>query len=295
MKFTLIGSLFILVLTNTASIGVVAANNDEASLRLLQQYAELEDRLHANQFGQPVVLDSTEAGSLVTGEIHAVVEHPFAEVRTALDNPDHWCDVLSLHINTKYCRAMAGPEQTVLKVNVGKKTPQRLEDAARIEFIYTRAAATPEYLNIKLDAEEGAMGASNFHIEFEAVPLQDGNTFLHFTYAYSISGATQFGLKAYLSTLGRSKEGFTIVGTTRSGQPEYIGGVRGIMERNTMRYYLAIDSFFAAGDGEPAQQLDQRLQSWFAATEKYPQLHELELDEYLAMKQAEYLRQQTAD
>lgn len=76
--------------------------------------------------------------------------------------------------------------------------------------------------------------------------------------------------------------------------PAYIGGVRGLIERNTMRYYLAIDSFIGAERALPAAQFESRLQNWFTATERYPQqLHEMDRGEYLDMKRAEYLRQQT--
>ena len=30
------------------------------------------------------------------------------------------------------------------------------------------------------------------------------------------------------------------------GQPQLVGGVRGVLERNTLRYYLAIDAWLAA-------------------------------------------------
>jgi hypothetical protein len=41
--------------------------------------------------------------------------------------------------------------------------------------------------------------------------------------------------------------------------------------------------------------LDKRLRTWFAAVEQYPrQLHEMDLQTYLAMKQVEYARQQVA-
>jgi len=60
------------------------------------------------------------------------------------------------------------------------------------------------------------------------------------------------------------------------------------VERNTMRYYLAIDDYVAA----PApSQLEQRLNTWFDATERYPrQLHEMEKPDYLAMKRVEAKR-----
>jgi hypothetical protein len=273
-----------------------ASGNKQAANALQEKYAALENRLHHSQFKQPVVLDSSEAGSRVTGEIFAVINHPFTAVSEQLNKPEHWCDVFSLHINTKYCRAVVKQDLNILKVSFGKKTPQALPDAARVEFTYSSEAATASYLDIKLSATKGALGTSDFRIEFEAVPLQDGNTFLHFTYSYSVNLATRFATSTYLATIGRNKPGFTIIGTDRSGQPQYISGVRGIMERNTMRYYLAIDSYFATHSESPSVQLEQRLQSWFTAVEMYPlQLHELDRAEYFPMKRAEYLRQQTAD
>ena len=76
-----------------------------------------------------------------------------------------------------------------------------------------------------------------------------------------------------------------------AAQPQYIGGVRGLLERNTMRYYLAIDAYLATLD----KPLDQRFARWFDATEQYPQqLHEVERSAYLQMKAQEAQRQQTA-
>ena len=60
-----------------------------------------------------------------------------------------------------------------------------------------------------------------------------------------------------------------------------------MLERNTMRYYLAIDTYLGAMN-EPAS---KRLNQWFSATEQYPQqLQELTRNAYLNMKQAELRR-----
>ena len=88
---------------------------------------------------------------------------------------------------------------------------------------------------------------------------------------------------------------FALKNSTAGVAPALIDGVRGLVERNTMRYYLAIDSYFQAAPAPPAAQLEQRLQSWFSATEAYPrQLHEADRPAYLEMKHAEYNRQQTS-
>ena len=72
-------------------------------------------------------------------------------------------------------------------------------------------------------------------------------------------------------------------------------GLRGVVERNTMRYYLAIDAYFAALSTSPKDQLGKRLQQYYHSTDLYAlQLHEVEPDEYLEMKRREYQRQQVA-
>jgi hypothetical protein len=71
--------------------------------------------------------------------------------------------------------------------------------------------------------------------------------------------------------------------------------MRGVVERNTMRYYLAIEAYLGALSLPPAQQFERRLADWHAGIERYPrQLHELTLGEYLDLKRAQALRQQEA-
>jgi hypothetical protein len=88
------------------------------------------------------------------------------------------------------------------------------------------------------------------------------------------------------------------VGRRSDGQPIYIGGVRGVLERNTMRYYLGVETVLAAAEPLPASlrlsQSSQSLRDWFVATERYPlQLHEIDSDTYLQMKLRQLHRQET--
>ena len=93
-------------------------------------------------------------------------------------------------------------------------------------------------------------------------------------------------MNMYLATSGRDKVGFSVVDRTADGQPVYVGGVRGVVERNTMRYYLALEAYLGTLDAPAADRLEKRLRAFHAALERYPrQLHELELDEYLEIKQ----------
>jgi hypothetical protein len=94
---------------------------------------------------------------------------------------------------------------------------------------------------------------------------------------------------------GSDKVGFTVVGAPTNQQPKFIGGVRGAIERNTMRYYLAIDAYLVALATPAPDRFEMSLERWFSATELYPlQLREIDRDSYFAMKRSEYARQQAA-
>jgi hypothetical protein len=261
--------------------------------QLRAKHAELGNKLSHNQFRKPLYLDSSESPDGVKGNVYALIEYPFATAAAALNSPDDWCEILILHINTKYCRASMGDRGSILNVSIGNKHHQPLNLANRLEFAYRVAAQTPNYLQVTLNADQGPLGTRDYRIVFEAVAVDSGRTFIHVSYAYGFGAVGRLAMQAYLGTLGRSKVGFTVAGTQADGRPLHIGGMRGVVERNTMRYYLAIEGYLGALSTPAQARLEKRLRDWFAAAERYPrQLHEMERDEYLDMKRKEYLRQQ---
>ncbi len=94
--------------------------------------------------------------------------------------------------------------------------------------------------------------------------------------------------------LARIDQPFAVVGPALQGGERWCdGGTRGVIERNTMRYDLAIEAYLGALSLPPAQQLDKRLDSWHSGVERYPrQLRELERSEYVAMKREQVRTQQ---
>ncbi len=266
-----------------------------SAVLLRAKYMELGKQLFNNQFQRALYLNSEESSHNLRGEIYAVVDYPFATVNMALNDPAHWCDVLILHVNIKYCHAASNTAGAVLSVNLGKKGEQPLADAYRVEFNYRELITTPDFFAVALDAENGPLGTHGYRIRIEATLLKDGRTFLHFTYAYAFGMSGRLAMQGYLATSGRDKVGFTVTGKLPNGQPAYIQGVRGVVERNTMRYYLAIDAYLAALSAPPEQQLEKRLQYWYNGTDQYArQLHEVARPDYLEMKHNEYQRQQVA-
>ena len=276
---------------HTADAGDAGAN-PAAALRA--KYAVLQNQLSHNQFQRPLHLESSETPDSVTGDIYARIDYPFATVRAGLNNPDGWCDVLILHVNTKYCRASSGSQGANLDVNIGRKYDEPLRKAYRVDFAYRIAAQTADYLQVRLNADAGPFSTRDYRIALEAVPLESGRSFIHFSYSFSYGPVGRLALQVYLATIGRDKVGFAVAGTGSDGKPLYIGGIRGLVERNTMRYYLAIEAFLDAESAPAQERLEQRLRGWFGAIERYPrQLHEMEQGAYLDMKRKEYLRQQS--
>jgi hypothetical protein len=259
------------------AFGAVSAQADAGSLR--NRYTELKPQLQSNSYGRQLYIDSAEGSNSLQGDVYAVLDHPFDEVKGALADPNAWCDIMLLPFNTKACSAQGNN----LSVRIGRKYNQPVDQAYRIDFGFSNAAAGANYLATRLNAAQGPFGTRDYRIVAEAIPLDAGHTFMHMSYAYGFGGSGRFAMQAYLATVGASKVGFTT------------NGVRGAVERNAMRYYLAIDAYLDTMDAPQAQRVDKRINQWFSATERYPtQLHEMDRNTYVSMKREEYERQTTA-
>ena len=272
---------------------------------LMGQYKFLSNDLQQNQFSRPLVLQSSESNDALKGEVYAVLDYPFVQVNSALNNPEHWCDVLILHINVKFCQAKnvkqagnikqteSSEQNTVLNINLGKKYDQPLLETYRAKFNYASISNAANYFSVELKAADGPLGTKDYRIWVEATPISQTQTFLHFTYTYSFGVTGRLAMKSYLATIGKDKMGFSMAPTQSNGEVNPIQGVRGVVERNTMRYYLAIDAYLAALKEPPKNQAEARFDNWFNSTELYAkQLHEVEKDDYIKMKRKELLRQQ---
>jgi len=264
----------------------------QSAALLSARYEALRGQLSQNPYRRPLYMESSEISGGVSGDVFAIVDYPFSTTEGALNGPEQWCDILILHLNTKFCRvSKAGPGK-VLNVAIGRKFDQPLDKAYPVDFAFRVVTDTPDYLTVRLDADTGPLSTRNYRIALEAIPLESGRSFIHLTYSYTYGLAGRLALQTYLGTVGSRKVGFTVVGTQSDGKPRHIGGLRGVVERNSMRYYLAIEAFLGAISVSPPARFEKRLHDWFDAVERYPlQLHEMERSDYLAMKRKEYLRQ----
>ncbi len=272
----------------------VAAQTTAAALAptravsLREAYEALGPRLEHTPFRRPMWLQSNQTDREVSGDIYVLLDYSYATVHAALGDAAHWCDVLMLHLNTKSCRATSDPPHSVVTLRVGETYEQTADRAFRLAFDYQLGVATDEFFELTLDAPRGPVGTHDYRIQLEAVAVDGRRTFAHLHYAYGYGVLGKVAMQLYFLTFGRGKIGFTVTGHDAAGQPTYVTGLLGLLERNTLRYELAIEAYLATLDDPPDQRLQHRLERWFDATEAFsPQLHEMGRDEYLAMKRRE--------
>ena len=270
---------------------VPAQAQDAASLKA--RHGALSEALASNAFQRPLVLESSEREDSLQGDIYARIDQPMAVVAPALTGIDHWCEILILHLNVKQCRAGDAKAGDALQLVIGQRHDQALDQAYRLAFVYRVMASRPDYLQVQLTADEGPLGTRGYRIVLEVAALDARRSFLHLSYSYGIGMLARVAMQGYLATIGRDKVGFSIVGRKADGGPLYIANTRGVVERNTMRYYLAIEAYLGALSLPPEQRFEKRLADWHTGIERYPlQLHELERGEYLGLKREQLRRQQ---
>ena len=282
---TLVGAVLF-----AASLQVCSAAPEPAApaQALRDTHRQLSDKLDHSSFGRPVQLDSIETADGLEGDIYAVIEHPLSEVSAAFKGSAHWCELLTLHINNRRCRIGAEQGHETLTLSVVRRYDKPIDQAFELPFVYRVVSATPEHLSVELSAASGPLGTSNYRVTLEAVALDERKSFVHFSYSYDHSTMVRLATQAYLATFGSEKVGFTVVGKAPDGSPEYIRGLRGLVERNAMRYFLTLDAYLSSNAKDAAE---RRQRHWFAAAEQYPrQLHEVDLDTYLALKREDRQR-----
>lgn len=288
---------FLIICAAAFSIGAAQADDTVAAglaAVLHAKYTAFKYRQVVSSLPGQLALASSEGASGIAGEILALVDYPFEVAGPALDQSSEWCEILMLHLNTKGCRPDIGPQGAVLHVSIGKKFDQAVSDAYLVDFTYRVVAQSESYLQVNLNAAEGPLGTRDYRIVVEAAPADTRHTFIRLSYSYSYGMVGRLAMQGYLATVGRDKVGFTAIDGHAGGEPHYIGGTRGVVERNTMRYYLAIESYLGSLSAPGPERREKSLRDWFAAIERFPrQLHEMGEGEYLAMKRNEYSRQET--
>lgn len=277
-------ALLLAALLNAAGLAAAEPAGLDAAQALHHSRRTLAAALRHNVFQQPLSLESQEREGELSGDVHALLPYPFDVLRASLTQAAQWCELLMLQINIKHCT----PAPEVLALHFGPRHALPLTSTLRLNLDYQVPSDSPHYLRIEMKAANGPLGTRHYRILLEAVPTENGESFVHFSYAYGYGLPARLAMQAYLSLAGRGKIGFSQAPPRAGAPPRPIDGLRAAIERNTMRHYLALGAYMDSLSAPAAARTEQRLTAWFDATERYAlQLHELEREDYLNMKRRE--------
>ena len=277
-------------LTLLAFAGSARAHSTQAAA-LLTDYQLIRPELSHNPYGVPIYVRSQDHGDAPTAEVYGRLDYPLERLRAVLTEPSGWCELLALTLNVKACVHAAQAEHRWLTLYMGRKFYQAPDKAYQVRYRFQVTASSSDYFEVSLSAADGPLGTSDYRTTLQAISVPSG-TLVHIHSSYRSSIASRWATSAYLATLGKGKIGFSSVAIDNDGRPRYVEGVRGTIERNTMRYYLALQAVLETRDLPPDDRFEASIRSWFALTERYrPQLYEMEREEYLQAKRREHINQ----
>lgn len=264
---------------------------DGSAQALTQQYQGMRQQLDSSALGVPVAIHSSEQEEQLHGEVFALLDKPFGSLQQHMVLPSQWCQMILLHLNISACTSEQAAGQDWITFYSGGKANVLLEKAYPLRFQFQVSDASPAHMEVQLRAEQGPFGTSDYRISLSAIPVAQGS-FIRFSYSFRPSVTSSLATRVYLSTAGRDKIGFTVTGKAADGSPHYIGGTRGIAERNAVRYYFALQAHMESLDLAAGQRFAQASARWFDLTERFSaQLHEIERPDYLAAKKLEMQEQ----
>jgi len=262
----------------------------DAAAALAARHVALADELARSPFSLPLVVRSRDEGAVAEGEIVGLVPHPYAAFAAAFAAPRAFCEVAVLHPNVKGCMPARVNGEERVTLYAGRKHYEPTERAYTQEFVASAPQVSDRYLRIVLRAPDGPLDTRDYVFSLEAMPAGDA-TFIAVRYAYRSSFASRAATAGYLATAGSGKTGFS-----RSETGEPARGVRGVVERNAMRHYLALIAVLDTAAAPIAERTAARLDRYYTLTDRFAaQLRELERTEYVAIKTREFTEQRARD
>ena len=267
----------------SAGLALSAADDTPAApASLKQQLSARQATLTPRLAPREAVVESSDAPGRARADVYAQLPQSWAALAATLRQPAAWCEALVLHLYVKRC--VPGPG--TLTLHVVSRADATMEQAQVLPLTFRVSESEPGYLQVRATAEQGPMGLRHVELLYEAMPTGASASFVHFRYESGFTTMGAWAMQAYLATRGRDKVGFSAAAGEQ--QPGTIRGTRGVVERNAMRYHLALATYLDSLALPEAARAEYRIASWFDATERHArQLHEMGRDDYLAMKRRE--------
>ena len=281
-------ALFSAAMPIFAQAGQVSLSQMQDSYLQFRRHRESDD----NQL--PFQLDSELSSRKSRAHIGYLLEGvDFQTFVNRLSQPAEWCEFIPLHLNIKACGYFQQGGRTLVQFYAGIKGYITPDDAHLLQLSFDTAQDDGVF-TARLFAADGPLDSTNISFDIQAIEVDDlenPGIYIRFTLS-SEPGVANSLARIYLATIGRKKIGFSTEGTRFNGKPRYVRGQRGAIERNIVRYLLAIETYFATLDLAGESIYQNRLERWYDATDRYrAQLFELERGEYLENKVRERANQ----
>lgn len=239
----------------------------------------------------PFYVESSERNGALSADVYAAVSQPFADMSPLLAMPATWCYFIPISLNIKACTQHRQDGAAYLTLYGGRDFYESPEDAYQVQYRFQPEVVRKDYLRLRLSAAHGPLGTKNYLIVLDMLPYE-GQTLVHIHTSYRTGLLSRIATRLYLATLGRNRVGFSITGYDSDGKPIFIKGMAGIIERNALRYFLALHAYLDTRAVPAAERYDAMLRVWFGFTERYPkQLHEMDWPKYFQAKQHEHANQ----
>ena len=248
---------------------------------LIDKYHKVEKELEKSTFTIPFYIESAVSKNASHVDIYGTINYPFGLIKNEFLVPTNWCEVVFPHIKVGACTHNKVDDTWLLNIYNVDKFSEPLEDAYQMKFEYRVSELQARYFDVSLNAHEGRFHTKDHQFRLEAIPLNEGTTFIHLRYSYSYSSAAYLLMKLF----GGSKIGFSVTGTGSNGDPVYVDGLRGSVERDVVCYYLAILAYLDTLKIPDDQRFEKRISQWYDLTAHFKkQLLEMEKEEYLTYK-----------
>ncbi len=248
--------------------------------------------LATNQSGVEFYTESVPIEGGAETEIALIVDGiEIDEASETLTGPGAWCEVLFLHLNVKSCVYGMSEDGRWLRMYMGRKFYQDPKKAKQIELQFDSGITDDNVSWVTLTADEGPFNTSDYYVGLFAIDAENG-TYAQIRSSQKTGGAATAAVNLYFNTLARNKVGFSVVGTDSKGNPKYSVGSQAALERNVVRYLLALRIFMQTHTVDGAEGMRTRTELWYDATDRYAeQLYEVDRDDYLRDKEKEYRHQ----
>jgi hypothetical protein len=255
-------------------------------------YQDIRPKLDKNDFGFPLYLESSDRGGRLQADAYGIIDHAFGSVLDALRVPANWCNITFLLPEVKACTYEEQPGMWQMTFHSEGNKRQTQGDGEQFTYQCRTAEQREGYLGIVLGADEGPFGTTNHRMMLEAMPLNGERTFVHVRYAYSYGFLVRVA-KTFLSAVpGRGKTGFTVKGIDGKGNPVYVDGPRGAIERSAVKCYLAIQSFMDTPSRPEESRFGTMFSMWYDLASRFrQQLLDMDKKDYVASKTEERRRQ----